>query len=289
MNHDPLFDTVENQALLVICARKTIRYVGIAGIIWGTINTGLGAAAIFVSWLNVSLLLLGLLMLGTGIFALTRPSLAALLLEAIVSGLLFCWNVAVTVLNVTTGHSAHVNPRGLIFPAITAFLFFREYYKLGHLKEAVSTLDAQTIQQATAVWKELFKKKVKEERQIAEAASKKCRIQFMSDSVFCAQRNLRRAFHMGLADFRKSITDLNRKKLTMIVNHPVGKLTYAFDKTNSEKIKGWLSASLRPESPRAPIADYAEPEAVEAETQIVRCREVDVEFSAADTVAVKDD
>jgi len=28
----------------------------------------------------------------------------------------------------------------------------------------------------------------------------------------------------------------------MIVRHPVGKLTYAFDKKNSEKIKGWLNA-----------------------------------------------
>jgi hypothetical protein len=26
----------------------------------------------------------------------------------------------------------------------------------------------------------------------------------------------------------------------MVVRHPLGKLTYAFDRKNSEKIKGWL-------------------------------------------------
>ena len=243
MNHDTLFDTTENQALLVICARKTIRYIAIAGIVWGIINTGLGIIGMFITWLNAGLLLLGLLMLGTGIFALARPCLTALLMEAIVSALLFCWNVGITTLNVATGHTPHINGHGLIFPAIAAVLFFREYYKLGHLEDAIRAIDGQTIQRATAICKELFKKKLKEEREVAEAASKKCRIRFMTNSVFCAQKNLGRAFHMGIADFRKSITDLNRKKLTVIVNHPLGKLTYAFDKTNSEKIKGWLSAS----------------------------------------------
>jgi len=37
--------------------------------------------------------------------------------------------------------------------------------------------------------------------------------------------------------------DLGAKKLTFIVRHPLGKLTYVFDKKNSEKIKGWLGAS----------------------------------------------
>jgi hypothetical protein len=36
---------------------------------------------------------------------------------------------------------------------------------------------------------------------------------------------------------------LNRKRVRMVVRHPLGKLTYAFDKKNSDKIKGWLTAS----------------------------------------------
>jgi hypothetical protein len=29
----------------------------------------------------------------------------------------------------------------------------------------------------------------------------------------------------------------------MVVRHPLGKLTYAFDKKNSDKIKTWLASS----------------------------------------------
>jgi hypothetical protein len=52
-----------------------------------------------------------------------------------------------------------------------------------------------------------------------------------------------RAFYMNRANFQGCIPDLNRKKLRVVVRHPLGKLTYKFDKKNSEKIKGWLSAS----------------------------------------------
>src|SRR5882724_6599066 len=112
MSYDALFDTDENKALLVICARKTIRTVGIGGIIWGLINLGIGVVALRATWLNGGLVLLGLLMLGTGIYAMARPSLTALLMEAIVSVLLFCWNVGITILNARLGDASHVNGHG---------------------------------------------------------------------------------------------------------------------------------------------------------------------------------
>jgi len=202
----------------------------------------IGFVALRANLLNLGLLFLALLMLGTGIYAIVQPSLTALLLEAIVIVLLFCWNVGITILNVRVGDTTHVNGHGLVFPAVAAFFFFREYNRLGHLKEAIQAIDAQTVKQATIVCKELLKKKIKREPAIAEAAAKKCRVQFMSDSVFCVQKGLQRAFHMSLADFKKCMKDLNAKKLTFIVQHPLGKLTYVFDKKNSEKIKGWLGA-----------------------------------------------
>src|SRR5437764_2209424 len=109
MPHDPVFDFAENQALLVVCARKTIRTAAIAGIVWGVINLGIGVAAIRVNPINVGLLALALLMLGTGVAALTQPSLHALLAEAVVSGLLFFWNVGITVLNASVGDTQHMN------------------------------------------------------------------------------------------------------------------------------------------------------------------------------------
>jgi hypothetical protein len=241
--HDPFFDSTENQALLVVCARKTIRHAAIAGIVWGVINLAIGFNAVQVNLLNIGLLTLALLMLGTGIAALTRPSLHALLSEAVVSVLLLLWNTGVTVLNVMAGASKntdHINGHGLILPAIAAVIFFRQYIKLGHLKDAISSMDRSRVDEASGVCKQLFKRKLKESPDIVEAASKRCRLRFMRDSVFCAQRNLARAFHMSRAHFQQCIPDMNRKRLRVVVRHPLGKLTYAFDKKNSDKIRGWL-------------------------------------------------
>ena len=243
MQHDPVFDSTENQALLVVCARKTIRTAAIAGIVWGIINLFIGLRAVQVNILNLGLLGLAFLMLGIGIVALVRPSLHALLGEAVVSLLLLCWNLGVTALNASVGHTQNVNGHGLILPAIAAVIFFKQYIKLGHLKEAVRTMDHKTVKEASGICKQVFKSKPNESPDIAEASSKRCRLKFMSDSVFCVQRNLLTAFHMSRANFQQCITDPNRNKLRVVVRHPLGKVTYAFNEKNSDKIKGWLGAS----------------------------------------------
>ena len=241
MQHDPLFDSTENQALLVVCARKTIRNAAIGGIIWGGINLLIGAAAVQASLLNIGLLALACLMLGTGITALARPSLHSLLAEAVVSLLLLFWNIGVTVLNAMAG-AENLPFHGLIWPLIAAVIFFKQYVKLGHLKEAIRAMNHQTVKEATGLCKQLFKSKLKESPDIAEASSRRCRMRLMSDAVFCVQRNLARAFYMNRAHFHGCILDPKGKKLRVVVRHPLGKLTYAFDKKNSEKIKSWLSA-----------------------------------------------
>jgi hypothetical protein len=241
MQHDSLFDSTENQALLVVCARKTIRNAAIGGIIWGVINLLIGVAAVQVNLLNLGLLALACLMLGTGIVALVRPSLHALLGEAVVSVLLLCWNIGVTVLNVRAG-TGNVPVHGLIWPLVAAVIFFKQYVKLGHLKEAIRAMNHQTVKEATGLCKQLFKSKLKTSPDIAEASSRRCRVRLMSDAVFCVQRNLSRAFYMNRTHFQGCILDPNGKKLRVVVRHPLGKLTYAFDRKNSEKIKSWLSA-----------------------------------------------
>ncbi len=242
MQTDPFFAQNENQALLVVCARRKIRNAALLGIIWGAINLLLGAFAIQVNPVNVGLLLLGLLMLATGIAALRKPSLHCLLVEGFVAALLFIWNVGITVLNERAG-AGHLNPHHLIWPAIAAGVFFQQYRRLGHLKEAMSVMAHETVKEATALCKSLFKAKLKESPDIAEASSRRYRMRFMSDAAFCVQRNLAAAFYLNRASVQQCIPDLNRKRLRMVVRHPLGKLTYAFDKKNSEKIKGWLAAS----------------------------------------------
>ena len=244
MQTDPLFAQNENQALLVVCARKKIRNAAILGIIWGTINLSLGAFLIQINPLNVGLLLLGLLMLGTGITGLRKPSLHCLLAEGFVAALLFVWNVGIAMLNVSAGVASHINPHSFIWPAVAAGVFFHQYRRLGHLKEAMNAMAHETVKEATALCKTLFKAKLKESPDIAEASSRRYRMRFMADAAFCVQRNLAAAFYLNRDTFQQCIPDLNRKRLRMVVRHPLGKLTFAFDKKNSDKIKGWLSNSL---------------------------------------------
>jgi hypothetical protein len=243
MQADPSFALNENQALLVVCARKKIRNAAILGVVWGAINLLLGAFAIQLNPINAGLVVLGLLMLGTGITALRKPSLHCLLLEGSVAAILFLWNFAMAILNASDGVATHINPHAVIWPAIAAGVFFHQYRRLGHLREAMSVMAHATVKEATVLCKGLFKAKLKESPDIAEASSRRYRMRFMSDAAFCVQRNLAAAFYLNRATVQQCIPDLNRKRLRMVVRHPLGKLTYAFDKKNSEKIKGWLAAS----------------------------------------------
>jgi hypothetical protein len=243
MSHNPVFDSAQNQALLVVCARKTIRNAAVLGIVWGAINLVVGFFAMQVVALNAGIFILGLLMFGAGIIALKKPSLHGLLGEAVVSALLLCWNVGITIFNVRAGYGDHVNGHGLIWPLIAAIVFFRQYKRLGHLKDAIASMDHATVKEAAGICKQLFKSKLKESSDIVQTTSKRYRLRLMSDSVLCVQRNLATAFSLNRTDFSQCVMDANRKCLRVVVRHPLGKLNYAFDKKNSEKIKTWLGAS----------------------------------------------
>lgn len=243
MSHDPVFDSAQNQALLVVCARKTIRNAAVLGIVWGVINLVLGFHAMQVMALNAGIFILGLLMFGVGTMALNKPSLHILLAEAVVSALLLCWNVGITIFNVRAGYGDHVNGHGLIWPLIAAIVFFRQYKRLGHLKDAIASMDHVTVKEATEACKQLFKSKLKESSDIVQTTSKRCRLRLMSDSVLCVQRNLATAFSLDRAHFHQCIKNADKKCLRVVVHHPLGKLNYAFDKRTSERIKSWLGVS----------------------------------------------
>jgi hypothetical protein len=243
MSHDPVFDSAQNQTLLVVCARKTIRNAAILGIVWGAINLIVGFFAMQVMALNAGIFILGLLMFGAGITALKKPSLHSLLGEAVVSALLLCWNVGITIFNVRAGYGDHVNGHGLFWPLIAAIIFFRQYKRLGHLKDAIASMDHTTVKEATGICKQLFKSKLKQSPDIVQTTSKRFRLRLMTDSVLCVQRNLNTAFSLNRIDFRQCIQNADKKCLKVVVRHPLGKLSYVFDKKNSEKIKTWLGAT----------------------------------------------
>lgn len=252
MAHDSCFDTEENKTLLAICTRKMISNIGIGGIVWGLINIPLGIFAMRVTFLNAGLVLLGSLMLATGIQALRRPTLGALLSEAIVTGLLFLWNLGITILNVRAGGEFH--PHLLIWPIVIAVIFFIYYAKLQHVRDLVASVNPASIQAAKRMCKTLVKKKLKEEPLVVQTSDRKCRAQLQDGRAFFIQRDLRRAFVASVGDVRKAIASLETKTIKMAFSHPLGGLKYAFDKKNSEKWRNWLAPAAAPPAQSGPAA-----------------------------------
>jgi len=226
--------------LVAICARQTIRNIGIGGILWGLLNTAHGIVAIQETILNVGLLGLGILMLGTGFAALVHSTLTMLLVESLVGFLLFLWNVFVSLLNMAAGEPP--NPLILVFPLIITIVFLLQYWRLRHLRAHVDDLGADELKRAREMCKALFKEKLKTNPTVAQTTTG-CRVQMMETGVFCAQRNLSRAFHLARNEFLDSLKDLDAKKIRMEIAHPLGKLNYQFDKKNSEKIREWARSA----------------------------------------------
>lgn len=244
MNCHPLFGRPENMTLVAICARQTIRNIGIGGILWGLLNTAHGIVALEETILNVGLVGLGVLMIGTGIAALVHSTLTMLLVESLVGFLLFLWNAIVSLLNMAAGEPP--NPLILIFPLIITVVFFLQYWRLRHLRAHVDSLGAEELKRAREMCKTLFKEKLKTSPTVAQTTTG-CRVQLLETGVFCAQRNLSRAFHLARNEFLDSIKDLEAKTIRMGIAHPLGRLNYQFDKKNSEKIREWARSAPAPD------------------------------------------
>ena len=239
MATDALFNTNENRALIAICTRKLISNIGVGGIIWGVINTALGIAAMQETVLNVGLVILGVMMLGTGVQAVKSPTLGVLLMETIVTILLLLWNVAISILNFQAFGT--FDPRGLIFPLIIAAVFANYYRKLGHLREQIASVEPEKIKATRKICKTLLKKKLKNEPLLIQTTNRRCRAQLMDEKAFFIQRDLMRAFVGSKQDIAEAVVKPDAKTLKLQFDHPVGKLMYQFDKKNSEKLKEWLS------------------------------------------------
>jgi hypothetical protein len=244
MSHDRWFDSDENRTLMAICARKLIKNIGVGAVIWGLINVGIGVVALKHTYINVGILILAVMMLGTGVQALRSPSLGVLLTQTIVTVLLFVWNLGISLLNLLA--AGMFDPTGLILPLIVAVVFARYYWKLGHLRELIASVEPEEIAATKQVCKTLLKRKLKDEPRIVQTTNRKCRGQLMDDRAFFIQRDLMRAFVGSRNAIRSAVHKPEAKRLTMIFNHPLGKLTYRFDKKNSEKLRSWLSAEPGP-------------------------------------------
>ena len=238
MKYDAWFDTDENRTLLAICTRKLIRNIGIGGVIWGLINVAIGVVAMQQALMNVGIVILGVMMFGTGVQALKTPSLGVLLTETVVTVLLFLWDLGMTVINLLAVGEFH--PLGPVVTLVIAIAFANYYRKLGHLRELIASVEPETIKQTKQICRALLKKRLKVEPLIVETTDGKCRAQLMDDRAFFIQGDLMRAFVASRDDTLKAISKPEARSLKMLFNHPLGKLKYQFDKKDSQKWKNWL-------------------------------------------------
>lgn len=247
MPYDPLFDTDTNKTLMAICTRRLIRNIGIGGIIWGLINVAIGGFAVTVSPINAGILVLGLLMLGTGIQALRHPTLNVLLAETVVTVLLLGWNIAMAVINV--GADDRFDPRGILFPLVIAITFAGNYRKLGHLRAHIASVPPEKIAETKKVCKALLKKKLKQEPRVVQTSNARCRAQLLDGQAFFIQRDMMRAFIGTREEVRAAVSKPEAKAWTTVFNHPLGKLSYRFDKKQTAKLRDWLDTASVPATP----------------------------------------
>jgi len=241
MKYDAWFDSDENKILMAVSTRRMIKSLGIGGIIWGVINVAIGVVAMQASTINVGLLILGILMLGTGVQALLKPSLGILLAETIVTTLLFLWNLAVTVLNTMAG--AEFDPGGLVIPLLVAVSLIQSYKKLNHIRDLIPTVSAQDINATKQAWKSIKRKKLKREPLVVKTTGTNCRVQLMSDQAFFVHWDFfMRAFVVPRNAMVAALARPDAKKLTFNFNHPLKKIRYTFNRKNSDKLKVWLAA-----------------------------------------------
>ena len=255
MTSEGLFESNENKALIAICTRKLISNIGIGGIIWGLINAALGIVAMQANMLNVGLVILGVMMLGTGIQAIKSPSLGVLLTETIVTILLLGWNIGIAILNYRA--IGIFEPRGLIFPLIIVFVFGNYYRKLGHLREQIASVEPEQIKTTKQLCKALLKRKLKSEPSVIQTTDRKCRAQLLDATAFFIQRDLMRAFVGSKEDIRNAIIKPGAKSLKLHFDHPVGKLKYQLDKKSSEKLNAWFAMGTDPASVETGIEEPA--------------------------------
>ncbi len=247
----------ENKTLLAICARKTIKSYGIVGIIWGVINFGIGVFAVQQNIINTGLFALAALMIGAGIYCLTRPNVTAILVEAIVSCLLLAWNVAIAFLNLSAG--AEFNPRGIILPVIVAVALFKKYGQLQAIRTLIAAVSADQIKQATLTFRTILNKKWEKDPSMAATktgtffSTGGARLQRMEGKVFFVHGNL--AFVMPDEALRTFVSDPTIKKARIVVEHPMGKVPIVLDQKNTERVRSWLqpSAPVPPTAAASPV------------------------------------
>ena len=244
MKYEPWFDRHENKVLLAICARRIIRRFSLGAIIWGAINALVGLAVVAVDLTGAGPLVLGIIMIATGVRARKNPSLKSFFSATVLNLLLFAWNLSMTILILVA--AGVFDPRGLVVPLIIAVSFYRHYRGLAHIEGLIDSVTEDDMKKAAGVCRELLKKKARKDPTIIQTSDiqRRCRAQLLPDRAFFVQRDMTRAFVAGREDVASVIVKPSATRLRMHIKHPLGKLRYYFGRKSSDRIRAWFAEAV---------------------------------------------
>jgi len=239
VSHDPLFDSEQNRALLAFCARRQIRNNGIGGIAWGAINIIIGIGGTDAPAIRMGMAVLGAAMLLVGIWVLRRPTRRALFVEMVVSITLSAWLMGSEI----DSHQGldEMDLRVAALPLFVAIAFIGNYRGLQRVDGRVFSIDAQRIRKAEEICKAVMEEELEDDHSVVESTMRQCRAQLLDGRAFFIQRDLMRAFVASRNEVAAAIAKPGAKRCKLTFNHPLGKLSYSFNSSESEKIKAWLT------------------------------------------------
>lgn len=259
MDCDDLFESEENKALLAICTRKMIGKIGWGGILWGLLNTVNGYFALQDDDINIILLIIGISILFTGIFAVVKHTVTALLLESVTSFALVSWNIYVSFYNFKITGQYELN--GVIFPLAVAITFFSNYFKLRKYSGYIRDVKSEDIKISEKITKDIIKAKPRKDQTILDTSNIRCRVKLMDDSAFFVHKDLSVAFVVDRESILQKLIDKNAKKYLLEILHPLKRFKYKFSKKNTEKLREWLTIDRHnndaKEDHPAPDAEFA--------------------------------
>lgn len=130
--------------------RKRLKPAAIGSILFGVIAIGLGMASLEESALNAFLVLLGLFLLGEGIWLLVQPTPVGMIVDGVALCLIGLWNLLVTIANMQSGAGGFRGFAALgVFQIIWGIQSFRRYGRFAHLGGGTASTEA--IQRVDAV------------------------------------------------------------------------------------------------------------------------------------------
>jgi len=241
MGFEFIFKTDENRALTAICAREYIRRIGVGSIALGMLNLATGAWALQHTGANMILIALGALLVATGGHALLRPSIRAVgLATAITFGLLL-WQVLALALNIFL--KDFFSPAPVILTAMALSVLLLCLLKLQPARREIEEMRPRDVEAGKRLCREVLRGNSKEESTIIRSMDGRCKTSLMADRALFVQRDMMRAFVQPKQAVREAIRRPESSKLVLRFAHPLGKVTYRFNRANSQKLKVWLAVN----------------------------------------------